>query len=91
MAKDQKELPGMEDRKLPDLVAAANAYVKIRDKRQDLTKREVELKLDLLGLMHKHKKTDYVFDDVEIHVVMEKETVKVKVKHDEEEEETEAA
>jgi hypothetical protein len=86
----QKELPGMEDRRLEDLVEKATDYVKIRNKRQDLTKREVELKSDLLALMHKHKRKDYVFEDIEIHVVMEEETVKVKI-HKEEAEEEEAA
>jgi hypothetical protein len=77
--KQQKDLPGMEDRKLADLVDSAEEYAKIRDKRQDLTKREVELKSDLLALMHKYKKKEYVFDGIEIRVVLEEETVKVKV------------
>ncbi len=84
---DQKELPGMEDRKLADLVEAAEEYAKIRDKRQDLTKREVELKSDLLGLMKKHKRKEYVYDGIEIRVVTEEETVKVHISKKSEEDE----
>lgn len=88
MAKGKQEaLPGMEDSKLKDLCDRAEEYAEIRDKRQDLTRRESELKSDLLSLMKKHRKKDYVFDGIEIHVVMEEETVKVKVSKDDEEQE----
>lgn len=87
-AKAQSNLPGMEEREIADLEAKAHEYLKIRNKRQDLTRREVELKTDLLGLMHKHKKKDYERDGIEIHVVTEQETVKVKIHEDEEPEES---
>lgn len=88
--KDQKDLPGMEERELKDLEEKAHEYFKIRNKRQDLTRREVELKTDMLGLMKKHKKRDYERDGIEIHVVTETEKVKVRI-HDEEAEEEETA
>lgn len=50
----QKDLPGMEDRKLPDLHAAAEGYAETRDERMKLTKTEVEQKAKLLELMEKH-------------------------------------
>ena len=75
----QNNLPGLEDRRIADLHEAAEEYVKYRDKRQELTTKEVELKQELLRLMHKHKKTEYRCDGVEVSIVMEEETVKVKL------------
>ncbi len=86
MAKEQKDLPGMEGRQIQELVDLGTEYAKIRDKRMDLGKREVELKHDLLSAMKKHKKKEYIFDGIEIRVVMEEETVKVKVTNPEPEE-----
>lgn len=79
MAKTQADLPGMEDRKISDLVEKAEEYVKVRDKRQDLTRRESELKADLLTLMKKYKKREYVYEGIEIRIVVEEETIKVRI------------
>lgn len=79
----QGDLPGMEDRSIPELVDKAKQYVDVRNDRQDLTRRESELKQDLLGLMHRHKKTEYIHDGVEIKIVVEEETIKVKLVKDE--------
>ena len=87
MTKDQKDLPGMENRGIAELDEACRAYVKIRDKRQDLTRREVEAKADLLAKMKKYKKREYVSDGIEARIVVEEETVKVKVAKGEENEE----
>ena len=88
MAKpDQKDLPGMEAREIKDLEEKAHEYLKIRNKRQDLTRREVELKTDLLSLMKKHKRKDYERDGIEIHIIVEQEKVQVKIHDDEEQEE----
>ena len=88
----QQQLPGVEDRKIFAIENAAMAYAEIRDERQDLTKREVELKADLLRLMHKLGRTEYKRDGISVTVVMEEENVKVRVKSadepDEEEEES---
>ena len=86
-AKTQGSIPGMEEREIKDLEEKAHEYLKIRNKRQDLTRREVELKTDLLGLMKRHKKTEYVRDGIQIHVVTQQETVKVKIKEESEPEE----
>jgi hypothetical protein len=87
MAKEQKDLPGMENRSIKELVDKATEYAEIRDKRQDLTRREVELKADLLTAMHKHKLKDYSYEGIEIHVVTEEETVRVKLPKKAEDEE----
>jgi hypothetical protein len=87
--KDQKDLPGMEDREIKDLEEKAHEYKKILNKRQDLTRREVELKTDLLALMKKHKRREYVRDGIEIRIVTKEEMVKVRI--NDEEEEAEAA
>ena len=78
----QQDLPGMSERKIPDLHAAAESYAEGRDERMAHTKREVELKTRLLELMHKYKKTVYQFDDVKIEVVPEGEKVRVRIKKD---------
>ncbi len=83
----QESLPGMEDRKIEDLVITARKYADVRDDRQELTLKEVELKNELLGLMKKHRKKEYIFDGIEIRVVAEEETVRVKIKKEAEEEE----
>jgi hypothetical protein len=80
MAKpEQKDLPGMEDREIKDLVSAARKYANVRDDRQVLTAKEVTLKQELLTLMKRHRKTEYIFDGIEIRVVTEEETVKVRI------------
>ena len=81
----QGSLAGMTDRKIEALHAAAEEYVKIRDERMALTKQEAPLRDALLALMHKNKKTHYVYDDLEITVVPIDETVKVKI-HEQDEE-----
>jgi len=73
-------LPGMEDAKIEALESAAMEYVKIRDKRQKLTTKEVELKQDLLSLMHEHNRDHYEYNGVTVDVVVEEETVKVKIR-----------
>ena len=75
----QADLPGMENREVKELNEAALEYAEIRDQRQQLTLQEVGLKAKVLNLMHKRKMSDYVFEGIEIHVVLEEETVKVKV------------
>jgi len=80
----QKDLPGMEERKIPDLHAAAEDYAEIRDERMALTEKEVPAKANLLELMHKHGKETYKYEDVEISVVHEEETVKVKIHREKE-------
>lgn len=87
--KDQKDLPGMEQRNIEELDAKCKEYAKVRDKRQDLTRREVELQADLLGLLKKHKISNYDYDGVHARIVIEAEKVKVKIDRDEDEEDGE--
>jgi len=81
----QNELPGMEDRQIPELHAAALEYASIRDKRMELTKEEVRLRDKVLELMKKFDKETYLYDEVEVNRIAAKEKVKVKV-HGEEDE-----
>src|SRR5262245_17900012 len=74
-----QSLPGMENRALEDLRAAALEYADIRDQRQALTAQEVALKAKVLGLMKAHKRSVYEYEGIEIRIVVEEETVKVKI------------
>ena len=85
----QADLPGMENREVKELNEAALECAEIRDQRQQLTLQEVGLKAKVLNLMHKWKMSDYVFEGIEIHVVLEEETVKVKVPKEKEPEDKE--
>jgi hypothetical protein len=76
----QARLPGVEDPEIEGLHALAEQHAEKRDHRQAILKEEVELKNALLELMHKHDRTHYLHDGIEITVVPEKERVKVKVK-----------
>jgi hypothetical protein len=76
----QPRLPQMEDPEIEELEAAAEEYASIRDQRIALTPQEHQLKETLLGLMKKHKKTNYLHDGYDIKIVSEKETVRVKIK-----------
>ena len=82
----QDDLPGMEDREIKALHDAALDYAEIRDERQALTLREVELKTKLIDLMHQHKKTEYQKGNISISLVVEKEKVRVRVKKEESDE-----
>ena len=85
----QEDLPGMENRQIPDLDEAAREYAEGRDERMEMTRKEVELKTNLIEMMHKHKKKTYIYDGIEIELVPEGEKVKVKVRKEKEEAEAE--
>ena len=76
----QKTLPTMEDRAISSLENLARDYADVRDERQQLTTREVELKDNLLSTMKKLGRETYKRGNIEITVVHEKEGVKVRVK-----------
>lgn len=81
MGKRPKQIDLIEDREISELQKLAEEYAGIRDDRQELTRREVNLKDRLLSAMHRHKKTHYKYQDVEITIVKdETEDVKVKIK-----------
>jgi hypothetical protein len=67
--KVQPRLPTMEDSAISELNQAALDYAEGRDERMEMTKREVELKTKLIALMHKHGKTTYVYEEIEIELV----------------------
>lgn len=82
--KSQPDLPGVE-RKIDELQAKSLEYAGIRDERQEMLRKEVELKQELLGLMKKHGLEKYDCDEVFIEIVHDKEHVRVKVKKEEQE------
>jgi hypothetical protein len=87
MAKGKQDrIPGIEN-KLQDLHDAALSYADKRDERQACLLEEVALKQTLLGMMKKHKLEHYEYEDVNIDIVHEEETVKVRVKHAKKDEE----
>jgi len=81
-------LPGLDDRVIQPLEDIAASYADVRDRRMALNKEEAELKTAALALMHKHGKTVYSHDGIEIRLEPGEETVKVKIqkKADEDEE-----
>jgi hypothetical protein len=82
----QKDLPGMEARRIGELDQAALDYAQGRDERMEMTKQEVELKTVLIALMHRFGKKTYKYEDIEIELVPEGEKVRVRIaKKDEEE------
>lgn len=96
MAPKQTEIPGMERPKIAEIEDAAEAYLKTREKWQQLGEQLIEHRTALLNVMHTHVKKlsvngdgerVYSFDE---HIVVLKErgdTVKVKKSKEPEEDE----
>jgi len=89
----QLPIPGTERPSIKEIDEAAEAYVNVRDKRQELTKKEVAAKQALSDLMHKHadqigKDADggltYRYDDMA--VILKPTEEQLKVKHVDEDE-----
>lgn len=76
----QTPLPGIGDEKINAIENAALDYAEIRDQRQALTQQEVDLKEQLLDLMHAKKLTEYKRNGISVKVVLEQDNVKVRVK-----------
>lgn len=94
MAKKQAALPGMERESNKEVDAAAEVYVKSRDKRIKASEHEVADKAALIGLMQKHKLTVYKDEDAGLIITLSpgKPNVKVQEADDEEaDDEAEAA
>lgn len=83
----QEVLPGVGDVKIAAIENAALDYAEIRDERQDLTKKEVDLKKRLLDLMHSKDITEYKRNGISVKVVLESENVKVRVRSEDDLEE----
>jgi len=75
-----QRLPTMTDTGIKALDNIGARYADIRDQRQALTREEVSLKQHTKTLMHKHGKTSYVTEALEIHLAPGEENVTVKVK-----------
>lgn len=62
MARQRRELPGMEPERCPELESLAEAYVRLRDERMGVLKKEIA-KRDLLTAKMKEKgHKSYEFD-----------------------------
>ena len=81
----QQRIPGTEA-EIDELDDLASEYANIRDQRMELNRQEAALKQNLLTMMHRHKKTSYHHDGIEIDIIQEEETVKVSVKKPKDEE-----
>lgn len=76
----QDALPGVGDEKIQAIESAALDYAEVRNERQGLTQREVEVKGRLIDLMHAKKLTEYKRNGISIKLTVEKEKVTVRVK-----------
>ena len=80
----QSDLPAMEGPGValpdfPDIDAAAEEYISVRDRRMELTKKEVPARDAVAQLMQEHGLTEYRFGDYKVKVVTGK--IKVSVKN----------
>jgi hypothetical protein len=83
----QVDLPGMEDRDIPEIEEAAERYRDVRDDRIALSKDESTAKQALIAVMKAHKRSVYSRNGMSI-TLEEIDNVKVKTaKKDDEEEE----
>ena len=82
---NQKRLPGV-DGGIPELEQLGFEYAAIRDRRMETLKEEVELKGKIFAAMKKHKKTQYIYQDLMIQIVPGEEKLKVKVAKEDEDE-----
>ena len=80
---EQPDLPGV-DRKIGELQSLGIEYAAVRDERQQILAREIELKTQLLEAMHKHGLNKYQYKNVSIEIVTEKEKVRVRIKSEDE-------
>lgn len=80
----QGRLPGVEG-SIAELEQLGFEYAAIRDRRMEALKDEVELKGKILQAMRKHKKTQYIYQDLMIQIVPGEEKLKVKVAKEEDE------
>lgn len=85
----QQTIPGTEAKKIDEVDAAAEAYVKARDSRMRKTDLEVEAKTALIVVMQKHKLSVYKDSDAvpPLIVTLTEGEVKVKVTQAETDEE----
>lgn len=91
MSKAQPELPGAEGPSIPAIEAAAEEYVRTRDKRMKLTTAEIQSKAQLIAVCQDHVKElskdgegnfVYRYDDELVILKPGKTNVKVKRAHE---------
>lgn len=75
----QKRFETMDDPIIEGLQGLAEEYYDLKEKRQRLKTREVELKAELLAVMKGEDKTSYHYQGVTIKVTHEREGVSVRV------------
>lgn len=75
-----QELPGMEQREVEDIVAAAERYRECRDERLRQGKLETEAKATLITVMHRHDRTFYSYRGLTVELKKGEEDVKVVAK-----------
>jgi hypothetical protein len=80
---EKQDLPGIEGpgvgkKKIPAVTKAANAYVRVRDERMELTKKEVAAKAVLLHTMQENGVESYELDNDQVVTITHKDNVKVK-------------
>lgn len=73
----QPDLPTMENRDIPEIEQAAEAYRDVRDERCELSKQEATAKQTLITVMKAHKRTVYTRNGLSI-TLEEIDNVKVK-------------
>jgi hypothetical protein len=76
---EQKDLPGMEDRRIDPLHEKALEYKALREEWQTALKKFTEAKTQLIDLMHAHKKELYQCQGVKVTITHAKENVKVEL------------
>lgn len=90
----QTEIPGTERPKIKEIDKAAEEYVSVRDKRMNLTEKEVAAKQQLVNLMHAHADEigrdaegglTYRYSDMLVTLKPKEEVLKVKHVSDEDE------
>ena len=86
--KPQPDLPAMTGAgvavpDVPEINAAAEEYLSVRDRRMKLTEQEVITKATLRELMHSHGLQRYPFSDYVVVITPGEEKLKVKVAADE--------
>jgi hypothetical protein len=86
MARKQPELPGMAPPRIPALESLAEAYLRLRNERMGVEKKEREKRDLLLAKMQEHKVKAYEFDGKLIEIEG-KEKVFVRTSKDAEDEE----
>lgn len=76
----QSEIPGTERPKIPELDEVIDRYVKIRDKRMELTKQEIEARQAIEKHLADNKLQTYTHSDGERFAYLTEAEVKAKVK-----------